>query len=54
MKEGELVPGWSDSRLALPDGRYTNELTSKSVAGGSQRLADLLAEFPVALLTATL
>jgi maltooligosyltrehalose synthase len=40
--------------LALPDGRYTNELTSKSVAGGSQRLADLLAEFPVALLTATL
>jgi (1->4)-alpha-D-glucan 1-alpha-D-glucosylmutase len=54
MKEGDLVPAWGDSRLTLPDGRYTNELTSKSVAGGPQRLADLLAELPVALLTATL
>jgi (1->4)-alpha-D-glucan 1-alpha-D-glucosylmutase len=41
---------WQDTRLALPAGRWTDELTGESLWGGEVRLAALLARFPVALL----
>jgi (1->4)-alpha-D-glucan 1-alpha-D-glucosylmutase len=43
---------WRESRLVLPEGEYLNELTGARVEHG--RVADILAVFPVALLTATL
>jgi (1->4)-alpha-D-glucan 1-alpha-D-glucosylmutase len=45
---GEKV--WKESRLVLPQGEYTDVMTGRTIAGGPQRVADLLAEFPVALL----
>jgi (1->4)-alpha-D-glucan 1-alpha-D-glucosylmutase len=51
---GEKI--WRDTRLLLAQGpeRWTNVLTGKQVKGGeSLRVADALAEFPVALLTAS-
>jgi (1->4)-alpha-D-glucan 1-alpha-D-glucosylmutase len=48
---------WRDTRLTLPGApeRWTNVFSGRraNVAGGSLRVADALAEFPVALLTAT-
>jgi (1->4)-alpha-D-glucan 1-alpha-D-glucosylmutase len=42
---------WGDERLALPIGRYRNELTGATVdVQGEVRLRDLLAELPIALL----
>ena len=41
---------WAESRLALPEGAYVDVMTQRHHNGGSARLADLLAEFPVALL----
>jgi (1->4)-alpha-D-glucan 1-alpha-D-glucosylmutase len=40
--------GWGDDSVALPDGDWTNVLAGQPVT--SHRLADLLADFPVALL----
>jgi (1->4)-alpha-D-glucan 1-alpha-D-glucosylmutase len=40
--------GWGDDEVALPTGDWTNVLTGQQVT--SNRLADLLSEFPVALL----
>ena len=40
--------GWGDDEVALPAGRWRNALTGGGVT--SPRLADLLADFPVALL----
>jgi (1->4)-alpha-D-glucan 1-alpha-D-glucosylmutase len=40
--------GWGDDAVALPDGAWRNVLTGERVTG--YRLADLLADFPVALL----
>jgi (1->4)-alpha-D-glucan 1-alpha-D-glucosylmutase len=40
--------GWGDDELALPDGPWRNALTGTPV--DSSRLADLLGDFPVALL----
>jgi maltooligosyltrehalose synthase len=40
--------GWGDDIVALPSGEWTNVLTRQPVT--SMRLADLLADFPVALL----
>jgi maltooligosyltrehalose synthase len=37
--------------VTLADGAWRNELTGEAVAGGEVRVADLLARFPVALLT---
>ena len=58
MQEGELAPigprVWGDSRLLLPEsfsGNFLNVLTSEKHQGNSLRMADLLATFPVALLT---
>jgi len=41
---------WRESRLVLPDGEYTEVMTGRTISGGPRRLAELLAEFPVALL----
>ncbi|HEX6691406.1 MAG TPA: malto-oligosyltrehalose synthase, partial [Burkholderiales bacterium] len=46
---GEKI--WRESRLVLPEGEFTDALTGRRIAGGSQRVADLLADFPVALLS---
>jgi (1->4)-alpha-D-glucan 1-alpha-D-glucosylmutase len=42
--------GWGDTALDLPAGAWKNVLTGEPVEGGSVRLADLFAGFPVALL----
>ena len=41
---------WGDTALALPAGRWRNELTGDPVDGGTVRLDALLRRFPVALL----
>jgi (1->4)-alpha-D-glucan 1-alpha-D-glucosylmutase len=56
MRESDLAPlgatAWGDSSLSLPEGTYENVLTGEShKVNGKARLADLLATFPVALLT---
>jgi (1->4)-alpha-D-glucan 1-alpha-D-glucosylmutase len=54
MSESDLAPAgekiWRESRLVLPEGEYTDVMTGRTIAGGLRRVADLLAEFPVALL----
>jgi (1->4)-alpha-D-glucan 1-alpha-D-glucosylmutase len=42
--------GWGDDRVELPAGDWRELFTGRAVTGGSTRLADLLADFPVALL----
>jgi (1->4)-alpha-D-glucan 1-alpha-D-glucosylmutase len=43
--------GWGDTTLALPSaGPWRDELTGCTHDGDAVRLADLLADFPVALL----
>jgi (1->4)-alpha-D-glucan 1-alpha-D-glucosylmutase len=42
---------WGVTELELPTGAWHNELTGEAVAGGRQSLAELLARFPVALLS---
>jgi maltooligosyltrehalose synthase len=37
--------------LRLPEGAWRNELTGEDVAGGERRIAELLRQFPVALLS---
>ncbi len=44
--------GWRDTALPLPRGAWTDELTGRAVGGGSPPLAELLAQYPVALLVA--
>lgn len=46
-----LSGGWADATLALPDGAWRNELTGETLPGGAARISELLARFPVALLT---
>jgi (1->4)-alpha-D-glucan 1-alpha-D-glucosylmutase len=41
---------WEQSRLALPEGAYVDVMTQRGHNGGPVRMADLLSEFPVALL----
>jgi (1->4)-alpha-D-glucan 1-alpha-D-glucosylmutase len=41
---------WRDARLNLPEGEFTDVLTGARHAGGSTPMAQLLKEFPVALL----
>jgi (1->4)-alpha-D-glucan 1-alpha-D-glucosylmutase len=43
--------GWGGTTVALPEGRWRNELTGDEVEGGAVRVGELLARFPVALLT---
>jgi (1->4)-alpha-D-glucan 1-alpha-D-glucosylmutase len=42
---------WSETAIDLPPGRWHNELTGDSVEGGEQPMANLLARFPVCLLS---
>jgi (1->4)-alpha-D-glucan 1-alpha-D-glucosylmutase len=44
--------GWGDTAVMLPPGRWTNAFTRATWSGGPVPLADLLATYPVALLTA--
>ena len=45
-----LAGGWGDTTVDLPEGTWTDVLGGGDVAGGRQRVGDLLARFPVALL----
>ncbi|MFW5933126.1 MAG: malto-oligosyltrehalose synthase, partial [Actinomycetota bacterium] len=49
---GERFPSWDwqDTRVRLPEGRWTDRLSGRSLAGGPVELDTLLASFPVALL----
>jgi (1->4)-alpha-D-glucan 1-alpha-D-glucosylmutase len=54
-EEGDAPLGrraWGDAKLQIPDGAYTNVLTGERLdaRAGVVALADLLSEFPVALL----
>lgn len=42
---------WDDTSLELPGGRWCNELSGAMFDGGTLRVGDALAEFPVALLS---
>jgi (1->4)-alpha-D-glucan 1-alpha-D-glucosylmutase len=41
---------WAESRLVLPEGAYVDAMTQRTHNGGAVRMADLLSDFPVALL----
>jgi (1->4)-alpha-D-glucan 1-alpha-D-glucosylmutase len=43
--------GWGDTTVTLPDGRWTDAFTRQTRPGGPVPLAELLAPYPVALLT---
>lgn len=43
--------GWGDTVVLLPPGRYVDALTGQRYDGGERAVADLLARYPVALLT---
>jgi (1->4)-alpha-D-glucan 1-alpha-D-glucosylmutase len=43
--------GWRDTALPLPEGSWTDALTGRAHPGGDTPLTDLLASYPVALLT---
>lgn len=45
-----LRPGWQDSAVRLPDGRWHDVLTGSEVSGGMQRLETLLERAPIALM----
>lgn len=47
-----LRGGWEDTTLDLPPKLWRNELTGDDLGGGSVLLQDVLARFPVALLSA--
>ena len=42
---------WEKATVTLPQGSWTNRLTGATVEGGAVKVAGLLQEFPVALLT---
>lgn len=44
--------GWDDTTVLLPLGPFVDQLTGRSVAGGETPVAELLADYPVALLAA--
>jgi (1->4)-alpha-D-glucan 1-alpha-D-glucosylmutase len=46
-----VVEGWQQTRVPLPTGSWKNVLTGETHQGGNIPVADLLAKFPVALLT---
>jgi (1->4)-alpha-D-glucan 1-alpha-D-glucosylmutase len=45
-----LRSGWGDDAVELPEGRWTDVFTGAVRDGGRIGLADLLADFPVAVL----
>jgi (1->4)-alpha-D-glucan 1-alpha-D-glucosylmutase len=54
MGESDPLPTgrrvWRESRLVLPEGDYVDVMTGRSIAGGARPVAEILADFPVALL----
>ncbi len=46
-----LGGNWDGTAVDLPPGRWRDELTGEEAAGGRRSVADLLARFPVALLS---
>jgi (1->4)-alpha-D-glucan 1-alpha-D-glucosylmutase len=42
--------GWADTTMQLPSGDWTDALTGRRIGAGRQRVADVLANLPVALL----
>ncbi|WP_159805548.1 malto-oligosyltrehalose synthase [Cellulomonas citrea] len=48
----ERLGGWSDHTVALPEGRWHDELTGTELTGGLTPVATLLDRYPVALLVA--
>jgi (1->4)-alpha-D-glucan 1-alpha-D-glucosylmutase len=46
-----LQGDWRGTTLELPPGSWRNELTGEAIEGGARPVAELLARFPVALLT---
>ena len=46
----EALGGWDDASIHLPDGLWRDELTATLSGGGDNRLGDLFATYPVALL----
>lgn len=46
----ERLGGWAEHTVVLPEGRWRDALTGRGIDGGAVRLADLLADLPVALL----
>ncbi len=42
--------GWGEHTLALPEGTWQDVLSGRELPGGSVRLADVLADLPVAFL----
>jgi (1->4)-alpha-D-glucan 1-alpha-D-glucosylmutase len=42
---------WAETTLELPCGRWRNELTGDDVGGGVVHMSELLARFPVCLLS---
>ncbi len=45
-----LAGDWADTTLTLPEGTWTNSLSTEQHAGGTLALRSLLANFPIALL----
>ena len=45
-----LAVKWDETSVLLPEGEWTNRLTGAVVDGGRVAMADLLQDFPVALL----
>jgi (1->4)-alpha-D-glucan 1-alpha-D-glucosylmutase len=46
-----LQRDWQGTILELPPGSWRNELTGEEIEGGARPVAEVLARFPVALLT---
>jgi (1->4)-alpha-D-glucan 1-alpha-D-glucosylmutase len=46
----KLAGMWKDTWVSLPEGRWRNRLTGRSLEGGNVPVKDLLKDFPVALL----
>lgn len=46
----DRLGGWADHTVALPEGTWHDALTDRAVAGGVQRVDDVLERLPVALL----
>jgi (1->4)-alpha-D-glucan 1-alpha-D-glucosylmutase len=47
----KLAGKWDDTTLELPQGRWLSEFTGETVEGGGRAVNELLARFPVGLLT---
>jgi len=47
----ERLGGWGEHTLTLPQGLWRNAFTGVELPGGATRIADVLTDLPVALLT---